>query len=265
MVGFLHNFVGILAPFVLLLVFMITMVHVCQTYTGTYKRILIFSKFSLVCIILSLVCIVLTYYEPFLWSNICRCEILWRTSIICFITGIYCVKFIYILRVYIYFKDNDTNYVNVPPSVIIIIISMIISYIGSIFVQFFIVSGECHLNRNDYGCINRFHNSNIYMALGLITIDIILFYLYSKIWINKITIILKNSPKSVENLNKQILNSFKIQLILTSLALSITIIDAILHLIFKKYYVINVFIIDHVTVCLYIIYIISDFIVDYLS
>ena len=249
----LHDFVGILAPFVLLLVLMMTIMHLCQNYKGTDKRILIISKFSLVCTILSLICVILTYYKPYLMDNICICQLLWKLSLICFITGIYSVKFTYIVRVYIYFRgpSSDGNFTGkVPKSVYILIFSMIISYLVSITLQIILAHGECfERDINIHGCMNDFDDRDVYVAFVMIAVDIILFYWYSKTWNDKIHLIIKHSPESIKIENQKLLNSFRKQLILTTLALFVTTIDGILHLIKSEYFVINMFIVDNFMVC----------------
>ena len=250
----LHDFVGILAPLVLVLVLILTVIHFCQNYKAIDTTIVIISKFALVCIILSLICVILTYFKPYLMNNICVCQLLWKLSLICFITGIYCIKFMYIRRVHIYFKgpSSDGNFTGViPKSVYFLIVSTIISYCVSITLQFIAAFGECYKNRNIFGCNNGFHNSNIYIGLLMIVIDIALFYWYSKTWNDKINLIIKHSCQSVKIQNNKILSAFRTQLILTTFALFITSIDAIIHLIFQEYFAINAYIIDNFMVCIF--------------
>ena len=148
--------------------------------------------------------------------------------------------------VFIYISDGK-----VPISVFALVISMSMCFIANIVSQFITVTGECHINANQRGCLTGFQNGNVYIAFCMISIDITLFCWYSKHWSDKIRYIIKHSPKSLEQSNQQVLRSFKIQLYLITAALATTAIDGALHLIIKQYYALSIYVIDIVMVCFY--------------
>ena len=107
--GKLDKIVGVFGIVGLVYVSVLFIVHILQRYKGTDVLLLRFSKLALFASVLALLCVILTYYSPFLGSNTCQCELLWKLSLILFITSLYGVKFMYIARVYIYFKGPSTD------------------------------------------------------------------------------------------------------------------------------------------------------------
>ena len=127
--------VGITGPVGLLLVIVLLITQFCIKYRVTKPTILILSKLSSLFNISSLVCVTLTYYTPYLGiiniiyvlqrirlliyillciigTNECFCGLLWQCGLIFFILSLFCVKYMYITRVYSYFSTKSYNFIS---------------------------------------------------------------------------------------------------------------------------------------------------------
>jgi len=247
----LDDSVGILGSITVFAVFLVFIIHSRQKYKGTDKRILILSKISLLFNIIALIAVVLTYYEPYLFTTKCQCKLLWEIALVGFISGLYCIKFIYLIRVYIYCTGSAVGLnFKVPVSVYILTTFMIISCLFCVGLQFVTANGECYNNSTINGCIATFHKSDLYLGIIMVSFDIVLFVWFSKAWNDRIQEVLDNSTQQLRIANAKILKAFRIQLLLTTLALVMTLIDAGVHLIAPQNYSIHVFIIDNFTVCI---------------
>ena len=190
----------------------------------------------------------------------CQCDLLWKLSCMFFITSLYAVKFTYISRVWIYFKGPSNSMSSsgngVPKSIYALVILMIINWITCITLCFVQLKGVCYADINKYGCIHTSKDGILIAAIFMITLDITLFCWYSRVWNNKISIIVKHAPESMKKSNDKLVRAFRIQLTLTYAALIMTFIDSCFHLIAQDYAVNTVFIIDNIMVCPSVYYVI---------
>ncbi len=111
----------------------------------------------------------------------------------------------------------------------IVTVSLTITGILCLFMVTALTDGECHNNRNQYGCIPNFHAINIYLAMIMIVIDAVLFAVFCYKWFRVMHIF-----KMSENDNKipiKIVQSFIIQFTLTIIAMISCLFDGIMHLI----------------------------------
>mmetsp|Transcript_42150 Transcript_42150/g.51874 ORF Transcript_42150/g.51874 Transcript_42150/m.51874 type:complete len:348 (+) Transcript_42150:59-1102(+) len=243
-----EGIVGITGPLCLGFVVFLLIAHLLQDYKGTDKTILFLSKFGLFCTIMSITFMIIQHYAPYFGGNTCQCNLIWKISGLFFITSLYAIKYMYVSRVYIYFRGptNDAYSGNdIPRSVYILTIVMGFSWFTCILLVFFQLKGECFVDINrEYGCINTVDLGIIFAAILLLSLDIGLFCWYSRVWHTKIKAIVKHSTHSMQKSNEKLLHAFRIQLVLTYAALITTFIDACIHFGTQEYYINAFFIID---------------------
>lgn len=73
------------------------------------------------------------------------------------------------------------------------------------FVETDVIDNNIDIIAIVFVCLNGFQFYNIYVALVMMTIDIILFCWYSKVWNKKIKNVIEHSPKSLKAVNDKLL------------------------------------------------------------
>jgi len=244
----LTNIVGALGPLGFIVVFSLVIIQFRAKYSDTDPILLGLSKFGLICNSISIFCIILTFYSPFLGSKSCYCSFLWRTSIIAFVIGLFNMKFIYLFKIAVYFtRSSITCQINakLPWTVILFAGILVVFLIICIGVQFVMADGTCVVPTK-FGCNNTFDVENLYLGFAMLWFDIILFFWFTKLWLNKIKSIMQYSPESVKASDDKLLRSFKTQLFLTVCCFVFATADGVFHLLYPKYYTISFLIMDNV-------------------
>ena len=102
--GVNDQIVGFSGVVVLLYSMTLICIHFYIPHPSITKKVKILSYLALLLLAFSQLCIVGTYWIPQI-NNICICHVLWSMSLVFYITGIYCLKFIYIQRIMILNKQ----------------------------------------------------------------------------------------------------------------------------------------------------------------
>eukprot|EP00485_Elphidium_margaritaceum_P012835 CAMPEP_0202713130 /NCGR_PEP_ID=MMETSP1385-20130828/50153_1 /ASSEMBLY_ACC=CAM_ASM_000861 /TAXON_ID=933848 /ORGANISM="Elphidium margaritaceum" /LENGTH=260 /DNA_ID=CAMNT_0049373383 /DNA_START=320 /DNA_END=1102 /DNA_ORIENTATION=- len=122
------------------------------------------------------------------------------------------------------------------------------SYLFCIVLMVLMTDGECHADKNKYGCKPSFEFASVYIALGMIIVDALLYSLFfRKCW--TLMRLFQKSAELADDLAHDkdlvgIIQSFGIQFLLTVTAMLSCMIDAFINIAIPNYSTLVVFCVD---------------------